>query len=229
MDILNFISWIKGKRQVTTVDPARTLLPVALKDGRRDDDYLVGAMTVEDFAAQIAPQPTYKVYTALLTQSGGDDPQNLNSGELTIGVTYLINTSPALEPPFTWDFTNVGAPNNDTGTSFIAIGTTPASWGNGTLQYNTGAPVATVLEDTIGNISFAYDGVGLYRIVNSQSFDQTKTAMFFGPEMYGYFKKAIYGPSYWGIVTYNDLNVQIDGAPGQLILNNTPIEIRVYN
>lgn len=49
MDILNFISWIKGKRVVTTVDPAKTLLPVALKDGRRDDDYLVGAITVEDF------------------------------------------------------------------------------------------------------------------------------------------------------------------------------------
>ena len=53
MDILNFISWIKGKRVVTTVDPARTLLPVGLKDGRRDDEYLAGAITVEDFAAQL--------------------------------------------------------------------------------------------------------------------------------------------------------------------------------
>jgi len=53
MDILNFISWIKGKRLVTTVDPAKTLLPVALKDGRRDDDYLVGAITVENFAALV--------------------------------------------------------------------------------------------------------------------------------------------------------------------------------
>ena len=50
MDILNFISWIKGKRLVTTVDPAKTLLPVALKDGRRDDDYLTGAISVQDFA-----------------------------------------------------------------------------------------------------------------------------------------------------------------------------------
>lgn len=54
MDILNFISWIKGKRQVTSVDPAKTLLPVALKDGRRDDEYLTGAISVEDFASQIA-------------------------------------------------------------------------------------------------------------------------------------------------------------------------------
>jgi hypothetical protein len=53
MDILNFISWIKGKRVVTSVDPARTLIPVGLKDGRRDDAYLAGAITVEDFAAQL--------------------------------------------------------------------------------------------------------------------------------------------------------------------------------
>lgn len=50
MDILNFISWIRGGRQVTTVDPTKTLLPVGLKDGRRDDDYLAGAITVQDFA-----------------------------------------------------------------------------------------------------------------------------------------------------------------------------------
>jgi hypothetical protein len=53
MDILNFISWIKGKRQVTTVDPAKTLIPIGLKDGRRDDEYLAGAISVADFAAQI--------------------------------------------------------------------------------------------------------------------------------------------------------------------------------
>ena len=74
MDILNFISWIKGKRLVTTVDPAKTLIPVALKDGRRDDDYLTGAISVEDLAAQIAPQLTYKVYTALLSQTGTSAP-----------------------------------------------------------------------------------------------------------------------------------------------------------
>jgi len=50
MDILNFISWIRGGKQVTTVDPAKTLLPVGLKDSRRDDQYLAGAISVEDFA-----------------------------------------------------------------------------------------------------------------------------------------------------------------------------------
>jgi hypothetical protein len=74
MDILNFISWIKGSRVVTTVNPAQTLIPVGLKDNRRDDGYLAGAISVEDLAAQIAPQPAYKVYTALLTQSGINPP-----------------------------------------------------------------------------------------------------------------------------------------------------------
>ena len=54
MDILNFISWVRGRRQVTSVDPAKSLLPVALKDGRRDDEYLTGAISVEDFTAQVA-------------------------------------------------------------------------------------------------------------------------------------------------------------------------------
>lgn len=53
MDILNFISWIRGGRVVSSVDPNKTLIPVGLKDGRRDDDYLAGAISVTDLAAQI--------------------------------------------------------------------------------------------------------------------------------------------------------------------------------
>jgi hypothetical protein len=54
MDILNFISWIKGKRQFTTIDPAQSVLPVGIKDPKRDDNYLTGAVTVEDFADIVA-------------------------------------------------------------------------------------------------------------------------------------------------------------------------------
>ena len=54
MDILNFISWIKGKRQVTSVNPSRSVLPIGLKDPKRDDDYIAGAISVEDFTAQVA-------------------------------------------------------------------------------------------------------------------------------------------------------------------------------
>lgn len=54
MDILNFISWIKGGRVVTSVNASQTLIPVGLKDGRRDDDYLAGGITAQDFINQIA-------------------------------------------------------------------------------------------------------------------------------------------------------------------------------
>ena len=61
MDILNFISWIKGKRIVTTVPPTQTLIPVGLKDGRRDDEYLAGAITYQDLAAQLALTQSCKI------------------------------------------------------------------------------------------------------------------------------------------------------------------------
>lgn len=57
MDILNFISWIKGKRQLNVVDPAKTLLPIGIKDGRRDDDYLTGAILIQDFISQFGTGP----------------------------------------------------------------------------------------------------------------------------------------------------------------------------
>jgi hypothetical protein len=54
MDILNFISWIRGRRVVTSADPASSLLPVALKDGSRDDSYLTAAISVQNFATQVS-------------------------------------------------------------------------------------------------------------------------------------------------------------------------------
>jgi hypothetical protein len=92
MDILNFISWIKGSRVVTSVDPTKTLLPVGLKDNRRDDGYLAGAITVSDFAAQLTP---YKVYTAILNQSGTSAPV----------ATVLQNT---LDTTLTWSYIAIG-------------------------------------------------------------------------------------------------------------------------
>ena len=71
MDILNFISWIKGGRVVTTVDPAQTLLPVGLKDNRRDDGYLAGAISVEDLAAQIGGSSyTYEIGEYVPSEGG---------------------------------------------------------------------------------------------------------------------------------------------------------------
>jgi hypothetical protein len=227
MDILNFISWIRGGRVVNSVDPAKTLLPVGLKDNRRDDGYLAGAISVEDFTNQVKP---YKVYTALLTQSGGDNPLALysqNTPSLTIGVTYQIDDDGGSG----WDFTNVGAPNNDLFTYFVATGTTPASWGtNGMLRYNTGAPVVTVLENTIGNVWFTYSNDGEYNINTSSIFGTDKVFTLVTNNIdvfdFGGFHSISLLPVSTSQIFLATGN--IDGHYND-ILNDTPIEIRVYN
>jgi hypothetical protein len=53
MDILNFISWVKEARIVTTIDPTETFLPVGVKDLRRGDDFIIDVITIEDLASQL--------------------------------------------------------------------------------------------------------------------------------------------------------------------------------
>lgn len=81
MDILNFISWIRGKRQVTTVDPAKTLLPVGIKDPKRDDEYIAGAITVEDFATQIGGGPVVDSEGNLIVANSGNDSVIVLNGD----------------------------------------------------------------------------------------------------------------------------------------------------
>lgn len=167
----------------------------------------------------------YKVFTALLTQSGGNDIQSINTGLLTIGTTYFIN-----DTQFGMDFTNVGAPNNNVGTYFVATGTIPNSWGidteAGVLTFNTGAPVTTVLENTIGNIWFNYEDVGVYGCKSNDLFTDSKTFVSATPGEANSVSILVTNQS--TSVKYisslnNSLNAFNDG------LYNTPIEIRVYN
>jgi len=170
--------------------------------------------------------PTYQVYTALLRQSGGDDPQYQQSGDLIIGRTYEIGDNGVID----WDFTNVGAPSNEVLTKFVATGTTPANWGqNGVLNYNTGAPVVTVLENTIGNIWFIYRGDGNYGVKSDGLFIVLKSTMLISNVTWdggsGIIKSG-FDSAYDGFV----VTALVNGDPinnGSLI--NTPIEIRVYN
>jgi hypothetical protein len=237
MDILNFISWIKGSRVVNSVDPAKTLLPVGLKDNRRDDGYLAGAMTIEDLANQITPTPSYKVFTALLTQSGGDEESDKNAtDEFYSGVTYYISSNTENK-----DFTIYGAPNSNVGTYFLCTqnGIVP----NGAqLIYNSGAPVVTVLENTLGNIWFTYASIGNYDINSNGLFIEDKYVQppisvsgfdpYLGdggsvsPPSFTASARCIYwrnGIDLVSVITAND------GSYVDSSLYNTPIEIRVYN
>ena len=172
--------------------------------------------------------PVYKVFTALLTQSGGNDPQSGSGFTLTIGVTYEIGNNSGGA-----DFTTVGAPNNDLGTKFVATGTNP-NWGNDVadLSYNTGAPVVNVLENTIGNVWFEMTGGGpvgvngTYLVKSSGLFTNNKSIVFCNAYIKSVTEKWINSE----ILNNNDIYITT-GNPNFAndVLNNAPIEIRVYN
>jgi hypothetical protein len=170
-------------------------------------------------------KPKYKVYTALLTQSGGDDPYAIITPQpLVIGQTYKISLYNSGD-----DFTNVGAPSNALDVLFVATGTTPAVWTNGSeLFTNGGAPVATVLENTIGNIWFIYSGVGGYNIYSSSLFTVNKTTTI--TSQTGYNTAGIiliYPATIPDFITIETYDFTLIGSDD--ILGYTTLEIRVYN
>jgi hypothetical protein len=177
-----------------------------------------------------ALKPKYKVYTALLTQSGEAGESYLyGPSNLVVGVTYTITYDPNLD----CDFTNVGAPNNNIGTSFVATGAIPNSWGSlpgaTELQYFTGAPVVTVLENTIGNIWFTYDNIGDYSVNSNALFTTDKT---FIVVVAGSNDRAdilvTYRTNTDSNIILNSYRVLVNTSVDDALLN-TSIEIRVYN
>lgn len=178
--------------------------------------------TMDDVSNTVRP---YKVFTALLTQSGGDDPDSTEAGPVTKGVTYLIDGADGTD-----DFSNVGGPAAGTGNGkyFIAINNNvPNSYGGADLIYNTGAPVATVLENTIGNVWFTYVETGNYRVNSLNLFINEKTIFIATPSGYNDFNilnTTLDLTSYLSISTY-DATTTLQNN----LLNRTPIEIRVYS
>lgn len=175
----------------------------------------------------------YKVYTALLTQTGGDDPQQVISDgtvpgvspppNIIKGVTYTISSNTD------GDFTQYGAPDNNVGTSFVATQNAGYYTATFELDYNNGAPVATVLENTIGNITWTYSTTGTYRAILVGAFTVDKTAVLISSQGSG---------GGFGIVT----SASIQNFPDQIVINTqsnlggidgnlqkSTIEIRVYN
>jgi hypothetical protein len=175
----------------------------------------------------------YKVYTALLTQSGFDVIFSFSSGPVTKGRTYMIILTSSGA-----DFSNVGGPKYDgvtpiNGTYFVAINNDiPNNYGGGQLEYNQAAPVVTVLENTIGNVYWTYDSAGVYEANLTAAFPIDKTTL----------------PSYTAYSTslgeYFILSCVTQDMPDRVLINsvrfsdqsfqddvliNTPIEIRVYN
>jgi hypothetical protein len=183
----------------------------------------INKLTSVIFGLKEAATPKYKVYTALLTQSGGGNPDSLTSGAVTKGVTYTIVGTEV------GDFTNVGAPSNQEGTSFVAINNdVPNDYGNGGLSFNLGAPLVTVLENTIGNIYWTYSNIGYYSANLVNAFPEVKTFILTASMGYDSGVLQAGGGEPYSIYRFSDDQILI-AIGSDSNLNNTPIEIRVYN
>jgi hypothetical protein len=175
-------------------------------------------------------KPKYKVFTALLTQNGGSGFVNETSGFLIVGVSYSIDVYNVGD-----DFSNVGGPGLGQqgeweGRYFIATATTPNNWSNGsTLIYDEGAPVAIVLDNTIGNIWFTYEAIGSYAGQSNGLFTYNKSTIVIGNAYWetgnGYVASGFDTESVAYIKT-RDFNNDVVSSE---YLIRTPIEIRVYN
>ena len=112
MDILNFISWIKGGRRIKTA-PKGSLLAVGVPTVARDDKYITGAMTLGDAvtAGNIGNTKHYELDMAITNTVTVDTPRGiidiLNIGTLPFlpdpayatSVGFLIN-NPDLDLTF---------------------------------------------------------------------------------------------------------------------------------
>jgi hypothetical protein len=85
MDILNFISWIRGSRLVSSVDPSKTLIPLGVKNGRRDDDYVPVTITVQDLASSFGGDRLVAgTKEVVLTDNGGNAELTFSPGNAVI-------------------------------------------------------------------------------------------------------------------------------------------------
>jgi hypothetical protein len=179
--------------------------------------------TMEDVTNTVRP---YKVFTALLTQSGDSAPMERNPGDdLFKGVTYEIFQNDG------YNFIPFGATDNNVGTFFVCnqdVLTENEPYFD--LKFNQGAPVATVLENTIGNVWFVYETPGIYSCESINLFTQNKTYS----TPYDFFEKELLYNNCvrtkWVDATkINILTTGIGLNDHNNGLESTAFEIRVYN
>jgi hypothetical protein len=166
MDVLNFISWLKSKRQVTTVDASQTLIPVGLKDARRKDGYLPGAISVEDLLAGATPPVLPNDNTAygefaLAALDGGINNSAFGYNALGQNTTGESNTAVGYEA---LRFNSTGIYNTFVGISAgtgitigsgnVGLGWSTLSGGpNGTGQNNIG--IGQLAGENVGAANFS--------------------------------------------------------------------------
>ena len=175
MDILNFISWIKGGRIVNTVNQVKTLIPLGVKDNKRDDGYIACAISVEDLVAQIGGGlgGTQYVFVA----ADGTDIEN--AAELQ--AAYV--TAQGMSPSATNRITVIAAPGNynfDSAsfvmdTSYIDLVSLD---GNKSIVFNGSNTIEITTNDVfvrgvdVGTLNFTIaDSLNLLRVENCSGGD----------------------------------------------------------
>jgi hypothetical protein len=92
------------------------------------------------------------------------------------------------------------------------------------------APEAIVLENTIGNISFAYESVGVYAVNSSNLFIEDKTSVDIDPTNYDYLTGlALFANETIFSLSKIRITTTLGGAPADDLLIKNRIEIRVYS
>lgn len=164
MDILNFISWVKGSRIVTSVDGSQTLIPVGLRDPKRDDGYLAGAISVADFANSLSPSVYDNEGNTFIGENVFNTISNLSkSANTAIGRNALKNTVAGQ---------NIGIGEdtlyyNTTGFQNIAIGNS-ALLRNTAGENNIGLGIVSMLFNTTGKNNVAIGTMALFNITTGR-------------------------------------------------------------
>lgn len=115
----------------------------------------------------LAEKAIYKVVSGYITQVNSSE----TSGELIVGHTYFIAEYLAGD-----DFTNVGAAVNESGVTFVATGTNPTTWDNGStlIDVEESYPTLTIFENTLGPIAASWES-GYPAITSNELFTRDKT------------------------------------------------------
>ena len=154
----------------------------------------------------------YKVYTALLNQTL--IAATSNTDFLIVGHRYKLTS---LDPGD--DFSNLGIVEGDV---FIFNGTEPTTWLASTVKDLTATtPVPTVLENTLGDVTFILlDSGFIFTISSDGLFTTNKT----------YYVQGEKSPNQNVIIIQaSESLLAVSDTASYNDLGNFPIEIRVYN
>ena len=117
-------------------------------------------------------------YTATISQRS-EDMTGLGGGTLIVGITYIIGIYSEGD-----DFSNIAnvisGDINKTGCIFIATGTNPTNWTNGTLIRSYGNPWATFLDSNLENPTWKYITDNRYYLQTNKLIDPVKTSVNMG-------------------------------------------------